>query len=316
VVQEHHARRLHWDLRLERDGVAASWAVPNGIPQLPGENRKAVHTEDHPLKYLDWEGEIPEGEYGAGTMKVWDRGVYECHEWTGDKVTATFHGERLAGRYHLFQAGRGESDWMIRRVDPPADPEREPLPDHVSPVDPGPGKLPRNDRGWAFEVDWPGVRAVAYLEPGRIRVESHGEDLSELFPELRGLTRDLGMRPAVLDGVITVFGDDGRPVRDALERRLRPGSPSAAKRRARSTPATYVIFDVLHLDGHDLRALAYGERRELLESLALEGLWGRAPAAHIGDGRAFLEAARAQGLERIVAKRLDRPFEWVAVRAG
>src|SRR5436309_8961960 len=113
VVQEHHARRLHWDLRLEHDGVLASWAVPNGIPEDPKENRKAVRTEDHPLEYIDFEGEIPKGEYGAGTMKVWDAGTYECHKFTGDEVTVTFHGKRLRGRYALFRAGKDPKDWMI-----------------------------------------------------------------------------------------------------------------------------------------------------------------------------------------------------------
>src|SRR3954454_8666497 len=112
VVQEHHARRLHWDLRLERDGVLASWAVPNGIPETPEENRKAVHTEDHPLEYLDFEGDIPAGQYGAGSMRVWDRGTYECHSWGPRKVVVTFRGERLRGRYALYATG-GERDWMI-----------------------------------------------------------------------------------------------------------------------------------------------------------------------------------------------------------
>jgi bifunctional non-homologous end joining protein LigD len=143
VVQEHSATRLHWDLRLEHDGVAVSWAVPNGIPEVPGENRMAVHTEDHPLEYLEWEGVIPKGNYGAGTMKVWDRGTYETHEWTGDKVTATFHGERIKGRYHLFETGG--KNWMIRRVDPPLDPDREPMPAHVAPLVPVRGALPRDD---------------------------------------------------------------------------------------------------------------------------------------------------------------------------
>ena len=98
VVQEHSARRLHWDLRLEHDGVAVSWAIPNGIPQDPSENRKAVHTEDHPLEYLEFEGEIPAGEYGAGTMRIWDRGTYECHKWEEEKVIVSFAGERLSGR--------------------------------------------------------------------------------------------------------------------------------------------------------------------------------------------------------------------------
>jgi len=108
VVQEHSARRLHWDLRLERDGVAASWAVPNGIPLDPAENRKAVHTEDHPLEYLDFEGEIPAGEYGAGTMRIWDRGTYEVEKWEEGKVVFSFSGERLSGRYALFRAGKEE----------------------------------------------------------------------------------------------------------------------------------------------------------------------------------------------------------------
>src|SRR3954449_7558541 len=113
VVQEHSARRLHWDLRLEHDGVAASWAVPNGIPADPAENRKAVHTEDHPLEYLEFEGEIPAGEYGAGTMRIWDRGTYAVEKWTAGKVVVEFAGERLRGRYALFRAGQAEKDWMI-----------------------------------------------------------------------------------------------------------------------------------------------------------------------------------------------------------
>ncbi|HEX8107549.1 MAG TPA: DNA polymerase ligase N-terminal domain-containing protein, partial [Kofleriaceae bacterium] len=101
VIQEHSATRLHWDLRLEHDGALASWAIPNGIPYDPKENRKAVHTEDHPLEYLTWEGEIPKGEYGAGTMRVWDSGTYELEKWTEAKVMVEFHGERLRGRYAL-----------------------------------------------------------------------------------------------------------------------------------------------------------------------------------------------------------------------
>ena len=119
VIQEHHATALHWDLRLEHDGALASWAIPNGIPMDPKENRKAVHTEDHPLEYLTWEGEIPKGEYGAGTMRVWDSGTYELEKWTDAKVMVEFHGERLRGRYALFRAGKAEQDWMIHRIDPP-----------------------------------------------------------------------------------------------------------------------------------------------------------------------------------------------------
>ena len=149
-MQEHHATRLHWDLRLEHDGVAVSWAIPNGIPEDPKDNRLAVHTEDHPLEYLEFEGEIPKGSYGAGTMRIWDRGTYEEHKFDSDKVEITFHGERLNGRYGLFplKKRKGEEpgkDWMIHRMDPPADPTRQPMPEHVKPMLARPGALPPRD---------------------------------------------------------------------------------------------------------------------------------------------------------------------------
>src|SRR3954454_16419954 len=133
VVQEHSARRLHWDLRLEHDGVAASWAIPNGIPDDPSQNRKAVHTEDHPLEYLEFEGEIPKGSYGAGTMRIWDRGTYELEKWEAEKVMVRFEGERIKGRYALFRAGKDKKDWMIHRIDPPSE-ARDPFPESVVPM--------------------------------------------------------------------------------------------------------------------------------------------------------------------------------------
>src|SRR3954447_20671358 len=125
VVHEHHARRLHWDLRLERDGVLVSWAVPKGIPTDPKRNHLAVHVEDHPLDYIDFAGEIPAGEYGAGEVKIWDSGTYECEKWRDDEVIVTFQGEGLKGKYVLFQTGKGKN-WMIHRMDPPVDPDEDP----------------------------------------------------------------------------------------------------------------------------------------------------------------------------------------------
>src|SRR3954463_4832239 len=132
VIQEHSATRLHWDLRLEHDGVLLSWAVPNGIPHDPKENRKAVRTEDHPLEYLEFHGEIPKGNYGAGTMTIWDRGTYEPEKFRDNEVIAVFHGERVKGRYALFQT-RGDN-WMIHRMDPPEDEGYEPVPDKLKPM--------------------------------------------------------------------------------------------------------------------------------------------------------------------------------------
>jgi bifunctional non-homologous end joining protein LigD len=320
VVQEHSATRLHWDLRLEHDGVAASWAVPNGIPDVPGKVRLAVHTEDHPIEYIDWEGVIPKGQYGAGTMRIWDKGTYDLHEWTGDKVTVTFHGERLTGRYHLFQTGRGDKDWLIRRVDPPADPDREPMPAHVAPLVAVPGPLPAADADHAYEIQWEGMRTIAFCEPGRVRLtDVAASDISELFPDVRRMTRNIGAHSAVLDGELVALGRDGRPDRRRLERRMEPGVDSTVRRRARDVPVVYEISDLLYLDGRSAVALPWRERRERLLGLELAGDSWRVSQHHQGDGAALLEAARANGLPGIVAKPLDSRYVpgagWVAVPA-
>jgi bifunctional non-homologous end joining protein LigD len=312
VVQEHHATRLHWDLRLEHDGVLASWAIPNGIPPDPAENRLAVHTEDHPLEYLDFEGDIPRGEYGAGQMWIWDRGTYELHLWTDKKVEITFHGERLSGRYGLFPIGRTaeEKDWMIHRMDAPADAGRVPIPDRILPMLAGPGEVPRVQADWSFEVKWDGVRAIAYVQPGRLRLESRNlREITDGYPEVRGILRELGMREAVFDGELVTFDEQGRPSFERLQRRMHVTAPSAVRRLSSSIPVVYAIFDLLYLDGHDLMALPYAERRQRLEELELGGPAWRVPANHPGHGRALLEATQAQGLEGIVAKRLDSRYE-------
>jgi bifunctional non-homologous end joining protein LigD len=322
VVQEHHATRLHWDLRLEHEGVLASWAIPNGIPPDPADNRLAVHTEDHPLEYLEFHGEIPAGEYGAGTMRIWDRGTFDTHLWNEHKVEITFHGERLTGRYGLFpigdggrggRGGRGSDptkDWMIHRMDPPADPRRAPMPERILPMLAGAGTLPREQSRWSFEVKWDGVRAIAYIKPGRLRLESRNlNEITDAYPELRGILRDLGMRDAVLDGEIIAFDGEGRPSFERLQSRMNVTAPSAVRRLAASTPVVYAIFDILYLDGQSLMALPYEQRRERLEELGLGGPAWRVPAVHSGQGKRLLEATAAQGLEGIVAKRLDSRYE-------
>src|SRR5690349_17780710 len=314
VVQQHAATRLHWDLRLEHDGVLASWAVPNGIPPDPAENRLAVRTEDHPLEYLDFHGEIPRGQYGAGRMTIWDRGTYELHKWEARKVEVTFHGERLTGRYGLFPIGKtGDSanDWMIHRMDPPADPDREPMPERIVPMMARPSStLPRDQKNWSFEVKWDGVRAIAYVQPGRLRLESRNlNDVTEAYPEVRGLIGALGMHEAVLDGEIVAFDANGRPSFERLQRRMHVRGTSAIRRLQSSMPVMYAIFDLLYLDGHSLIELPYRERRARLESLELSGPAWRVPANHPGEGRLLLEATAKQGLEGVVAKRLESRYE-------
>ena len=318
VVQQHDATRLHWDLRLEHDGVLASWAIPNGIPADPADNRLAVRTEDHPLEYLEFHGEIPKGQYGAGTMTIWDEGTFDVHKWEERKVEVTFHGERLTGRYGLFpigKAGDAKNDWMIHRMDPPADPDRQPMPERLIPMMARPAsELPRDPRKWSFEVKWDGVRAIAYVQPGRLRLESRNlNDITAGYPEVRGLVAALGMHEAVLDGEIVAFDYSDpahpRPSFERLQSRINVSASAAVRRLMRTTPVVYAIFDLLYLDGHSLMERPYSERRAALESLDLSGTAWRVPAVHPGDGKRLLEATRSQGLEGVVAKRLDTRYE-------
>jgi bifunctional non-homologous end joining protein LigD len=308
VVQEHHARSLHWDLRLERDGVLVSWAVPKGIPTDPKRNNLAVHVEDHPLEYIDFAGEIPAGQYGAGKVEVWDSGTYECHKFRVDEVIVTFHGERVQGKYALFQT-KGKN-WMIHRMDPPADPGEDPMPEHLVPMLARLSELPKNDDQYAFEVKWDGVRTVAYVEGGRVRLESRNlRDVTKQYPELSKLGRALGSRRAVLDGEVVALDEQGRPDFQRLQPRMHVVSESTIRRRVSDTPVVYMIFDVLWLEGHTTMALPYTERRRVLEQLGLEGDNWRTPTHHVGDGKAMLQASTEQGLEGVVAKRLDSAYE-------
>jgi bifunctional non-homologous end joining protein LigD len=324
VVHEHSATRLHWDLRLEHDGVLASWAVPKGLPQEPKDNRLAVHTEDHPLEYLDFEGEIPRGEYGAGTISIWDRGTYEPLKWEPRKIEVALRGERLDGRYALFPIDRDEEpkNWMVHRMDPPADPGREPMPEHVVPMLARAGTLPSDERNWAFEVKWDGVRAIAYSQPGELRLESRNvKEITASYPELGRLGRALGSHSAVLDGEIVAFDSDGRPSFEALQARMHVTSKAQTKRLAASTPVTYVIFDLLWLDGHSLMGLPYIERRRRLAELRLSGESWQTPEHLVGEGKALLKVSEEQRLEGIVAKGLNSTYQpgartrdWVKVK--
>ena len=319
VIQEHHARRLHWDLRLEHGGVLASWALPRGIPDDPGQDRLAVRTEDHPLSYLDFEGLIPKGEYGAGEMTIWDRGTYEAEKFEAGKVVLRLAGDRVSGRYAIFRT-RGD-DWMIHRMDPP-DPEREPMPAGIEPMKATLSTLPPDPDEWAFEIKWDGVRAIAYCEPGQLRLESRNRrDITAQYPEVRGLLEQLGARRAVLDGELVAFEPDGRPSFQRLQRRMHVASEAEVRRRMGEVPVTYAIFDLLHLDRRSLVELPYAERRAQLESLGLEGPSWQTPAYHRGEGAALLAASRERGLEGIVAKRLASPYragkrgrDWLKVK--
>ena len=299
--------------------MLVSWALPRGVPLDPAENRLAVHTEDHPLDYFDFEGEIPKGEYGGGSVTRWDAGTYETEKWEEGKVVVRLRGERVDGRYSLFRT-RGRN-WMIHRMDPPPQ-GREPLPERIEPMKAATAKLPADDECWGYEIKWDGVRAIALCRTGKVTLQSRSlRDITAQYPEIAAIALELEGREAVLDGELVAYDEEGRPSFQRLQRRMHVASAAEVRKRRADVQVTYVIFDLLHLDGESLLTLTYEERRERLETLGLNGESWQTPSYHRGDGAAMLEASRARGLEGVVAKRLTSPYrpgkrgrDWLKVK--
>jgi bifunctional non-homologous end joining protein LigD len=320
VIQEHHARALHWDFRLEHDGVLVSWALPKGLPLDPSTNHLAVHTEDHPLEYGTFAGDIPKGEYGAGQVTIWDHGTYETEKWRTNEIMVVLHGTRAQGRYVLFPTG--EKNWMIHRMDPaPAD--YEAMPDHVAPMLALAGELPTRDKEWAYEFKWDGVRAMVYVDGGRVRALTRNDKtLMTTFPELRDIGEFLGSRMAVLDGEIVALDHDDRPSFATLAHRLHLTSKSTIERLAKSSPVSFFAFDVLYLEGRSLLSAPYDERRAALESLKLQGeTFATPPSAINVDGARIARIAKERGLEGVVAKRRSSHYlpgarngDWIKIK--
>jgi bifunctional non-homologous end joining protein LigD len=302
VIQQHHARRLHWDLRLERDGVLVSWAVPRGLPRDPARNHLAVHTEDHPMEYVDFSGEIPAGEYGAGRMSIYDRGTYTTEKWSDREVVVVLHGERAAGRYVLFRTSG--KDWMIHRMDGPP-PGWTPMPEVVAPMTATRASgLPDDDDQWGYELDWPGLRALALVDGGRLRLTVDERDVTAGYPEVRPMGEALAPVECVLDGVLVAFDGAGRvgPPREPVD------DPPEARRLATRRPVQYLVTDLLWLDGLSTVELPYARRRELVAELEITGSHWQTPPYFPGGGEFALEAAGAQGVPAVLAKRLDSPY--------
>jgi bifunctional non-homologous end joining protein LigD len=320
VIQEHHARALHWDFRLERDGVLVSWALPKGLPVDPGTNHLAVHVEDHPFDYGSFEGDIPKGQYGAGHVTIWDHGTYDTEKWRTNEVIVVLHGQRVSGRYVLFATG--DKNWMIHRMDP-APQDFEAMPDHVRPMLAEAGELPAKEAGWAYEFKWDGVRAMVYVDGGRVRALTRNDKtLATTFPELRDIGLHLGSRSAILDGEIVALDKNNRPSFATLSKRLHVTSKTAIEKLARSTPASFFAFDLLYLEGRSLLNLPYDERRRLLESLNLKGeTFATPPSITNTPGAKVLRIAEERGLEGVVIKRRTSPYspglrngDWIKVK--
>jgi bifunctional non-homologous end joining protein LigD len=303
VIQQHDATRLHWDLRLEHEGVLRSWALPRGIPWNPKENRLAVATEDHPLEFLDYEGDAVDPGYGTGRMTNWDTGTYELHKMEEQKVVVTLDGDRVSGKYALFSM-RGSRDWLIHRMDPPADEHRVAVPIGVVPMVASIGPLPEEE-GWVYEPRWHGIRATVTNDTGRVVImDSSGQNLSLKFPEVRRIARAIGHLEVILDGVIVPIDTDGavRHDRVGLARRLRIGSDSGARNAWRTAPVVFMVFDLLWVEGHPVTGQPWELRRRQLDDLRLDGPgWRTSPTMATLEDTFDLDTG-------VVAKRRDSPY--------
>lgn len=319
VVHEHHAlrgrtgKRVHWDLGLERGGVLRSWAVPEGPPTRPGLDRLAVPAEDLPLEHATVTGTIAGGGHGGGQVSIWDAGRYATETWTDEHVTVAFDGRRLTGRYALSRLPDGT--WNLRMLDPdqPSGGPVAGVPEDLPPMLASVGELPAaDDLRWGYEFKWDGVRAVASVRGGRLRLRARsGNDVTATYPELGALPAALAGRDAVLDGEVVALDERGRPDFGLLQGRMHRTGPEVA-RRAAAAPVSYLVFDLLALDGESLLALPYTDRRQRLDALRVgSDRWVTTPwfRGDVPGVEQQVQAASLEnGLEGVVAKRLGSPY--------
>ncbi len=350
MVHKHHATRLHYDLRLEMEGALASWAIPKGPSYDPGIKRLAVQTEDHPLEYGGFEGRIPDGEYGAGDSLIWDRGSYDTvppGEAVRQREKGHLHlqlsGEKLRGRWHLVRTGRpvdGKAQWLFFKAkDEAADPGYDVVaarpesvvtgraaargPERKSVLRaprPAPERLlerlfppmlatpaarpPAAEAEWLYELKYDGFRALAALSGGRVAIWSRNRlDLARRFEGMAAALGRLVVGDAVLDGEIVALDPRGAPRFQLLQ-------------KGHDEAAIFVAFDLLWLDGEDLRPRPLETRRDLLESVLANAPPGIRLAERLpGPAAEALPAAAAKGYEGLIAKKRGSPYETVRSRA-
>ena len=338
VIQEHHATRLHFDLRLEMEGVLKSWAIPKGPSRNPKDKRLAVMTEDHPLEYIDYAGHIPDDSYGGGDMVVWDTGTYGLFE--GDDpvkelgrgmLKLVLNGERLRGKFALIRM-KGEdnqwllikehdeyedADWVLEPVLPWGSNKSKPagavvadytkvdagtpMPDRIDPMLAGVVDDPFSDPDWYFEIKWDGYRGVCFVDGGSARLVSRNQiDLSARYPYLAALPGKLNARRAIIDGEIVALDEAGRSQFQLFQTAMQT-------KEARSI--VYYAFDLLYCDGVDLRDRPLSERKQKLKTLLRPDGTLRYSDHVVGEGKALFEHAKTMGLEGLMAKKADSVYE-------
>ena len=320
VIHRHEASRLHYDLRLEMDGTLLCFAVPRGFSYDPAEKRLAVHTEDHPLAYIDFHGVIPKAQYGGGTMDIWDRGTYQVHRapstaaaLAAGEIKVTLRGRRLRGEWHLVRTSGDADNWLlfkakdryVRGRDQPlpavdlgaAHPA--PVPLRPRPMLPAADREPFSDPEWLFEMEFVGRRALAVCRDGRIELRAHGRGDAARFDAIVAALHRLRAENAVIDGVLVAVDGQGRPSRAELDRLTAAGETARV--------ALYA-FDLLYYEEWDVRGLPLGERKTLLRSLLPAGAAVLYVDHVAAEGESLAAAAAAAGLDALMAKRIGSPY--------
>jgi bifunctional non-homologous end joining protein LigD len=317
VIHRHHASRLHYDLRLERDGTLKSWAVPKGLPPRPGIKRLAVAVEDHPISYLNFEGEIPKGQYGGGKMWVYARGKYEVTKDKKDGFYFCLRSREVNAEYRLIDTK--SKDWLLERVDAP---QVDWLRDPIEPMLAQSRKEPLDSPDYLYEVKWDGIRAMIALDEGQLTIRSRSQrDITRLFPELLIPEEAFRAASALFDAEIVCLDPNGKPVFEHSVQRLHPASESEIARAQARHPAVCYVFDCLYLDGRPIVGDPLTRRREWLADAIRENPVYRVSEA-VEEGLQLYAAAQKLGLEGIVAKERASPYlhgrrtpHWLKIKA-
>jgi bifunctional non-homologous end joining protein LigD len=307
VIQQHHATALHHDVRLEmineeKTPVLVSWAVPKGLPRRRGDRHLAIHTEDHPMAYATFSGSIPEGEYGGGEVRIFDRGTYEMVSRSDDRLTFRLEGGRWLGVWHLVHTGLrdGKDQWLAIMSE-----DLRPPSDQPPPVEPMLATLTSaafDDPEWVFEPKWDGIRAIAICGEDTRLISRNDRDITVAYPELHRLDDRVVALDAILDGEIVAF-EDGVPSFQRLQQRMHLRDERRIEQMAKQIPVAYIVFDLLYLDGEDLTGRPLVERRRQLEEIIVASERIQISPVTEADGSALFQAAAQQGLEGIMAKK-------------
>lgn len=296
VIQRHHASHLHYDLRLEKDGVLKSWAIPRGMPPIPGVKRLAVQTEDHPLKYLTFEGEIPKSEYGGGMMWVYATGRYEITKTKKEGFYFRLSGKQLSAEYriHLMK----DKEWLLERVDTP---QRNLLEQVMKPMLADASKrVPKGDEFY-YEVKWDGIRALIYLNEGQLKIYSRNlNDITDQFPELNVPEEAFRINNAIFDSEIVCLDSDGKANFKKVIKRLM--SKKNFDYESKRSPAYCYLFDCLYLDGRSLMDDPQDRRRWWMIDSVRRGETNYRISESVDNGEELFEAAKQLGVEGVMAK--------------